>query len=168
MGGEYVSFYRSVLANISPDWKTILNACKETDTILLPPTEKGEFWDEAENYLFCKEKTKHQLLNEGQNKRKFEGEEPLAIEPCVESNRALEKTCINYDTTNEQANMITRKHSLALKQKQLLTVEQTFLFSPAPVPSDWKSSNQKKDLKNHWKNGQARLRKLENWNQQLK
>ena len=38
MGGESLRFYRSILANISPNWKTILQVCKETDTILLPAT----------------------------------------------------------------------------------------------------------------------------------
>ena len=109
MGGQSIWFYRSVLANISPTWKTLLEVCKETDTILLPGTEKGNFLDEAKNNLFCKEKTKHKVLIEGHNKRKSTGKEPLAIEPVVEFKKELEKTYINYDNTNERPNMAIKK-----------------------------------------------------------
>ena len=71
MGGESMRFYKSILANISNNWKTVLEVCMEADTVLLPGTEKGEFWDEAMNYLFCNEKTKEQLLSEGQNESKI-------------------------------------------------------------------------------------------------
>ena len=101
MGGESIRFYRSILANISLNWKTIMEVCMETDTVLLPETEIGEFWDETKNYLFCKEKTKQQLLSEGRNERKFKDEDSLAVEPFLESDREPEKTDINYDNTNK-------------------------------------------------------------------
>ena len=109
MGGQSIWFYRSVLANISLTWKTLLEVCKETDAILLPETEKREFLDEVKNDLFCKEKIKHRVLNEGHTERKNKGKEPLATEPVVEFNRVLEKIYTNYDNTNERLNIVIKK-----------------------------------------------------------
>ena len=111
MGGESIRFYKSILANISNNWKTVLEVCMEADTVLLPETEKGEFWDEAMNSLFFNEKTKEQLLSEGQNESKIKDDHSLAIEPFMESKRKLEKTYTNYDNKDTQTiYMITDKN----------------------------------------------------------
>ena len=62
LGDESLWFYRSILANISPSWKMLLESCRDTDIILLPGTRKIEFWVEVENETFWK--VKDELLGE--------------------------------------------------------------------------------------------------------